>query len=492
MIGTSTPPTIARFGLLLGPLAYLVMVGYVIATRVAYPFELEWMEGGSLQHLFRLQAGLPIYAAPSLEFTAYQYPPFYYYLALLVAKLPGVGWFLPLRLASLAASLGCVTLIVLIIRKHTASLYWGLVGGGLFVATFRAGGAWFDVARVDMVFVFLLLAAHGVLVFFHTREIWSGVLLALAFYSKQTALLVAVPLVAGVAWRRGPRAGIRIASSFLLIAGGTFALEEWRSGGWYGYYVFGLPGQHGLVKPFLEELAYRSARLLEPLPVAVVLGLAHAVLRPRQAWKDDTAVTGVFLLGLVGLSIVARLSYGCYDNVSIPAFAALSIVFGLGGHWFERRFATMVARVGILAACAAQFVLLNFDVRAQIPTPADRAAGQAMVEKLRSVPGDVLIPSHNYLARAAGKAVFAHEVALMEVQGGFSDRVFVPNADLEASLRREVANGRFGAVIMDSKHPMWQPVYEAYQSEPLVYLHERDFMPVTGLPTRPRTLWTPP
>jgi hypothetical protein len=489
---TVTPATILRLGLLVGPVAYLVMVGYVVLARVGYPFELEWMEGGSLQHLLRLQSGLPIYVPPSLEFTPYLYPPFYYYLALLLAKLPGLGWFLPLRLTSVLASLGCLVCIVGIIRKHTASLYWGWVAAGLFLATFRLGGAWFDLARVDMLFVFLLLAAQWALLSGHRGEIWAGALLALAFYTKQTAVAVLLPLVPAVIWRRGWRAGLRLVLPFLAIAGGTTAVEHWRSDGWYSYYVFHLPRQHGLAKPFFEQLALRLGKLFEPLTVATVLGLAHAVVGRRLAWKDDAGLTGIFILGLVGLGLVAGMNFGCYDNANIPAFAGLSLSLGLAGHWLEGKLASDVGRIAVSIACAAQFGILFFDVKAQLPTEADRQAGQAIVQQLRSAPGDVLIPSHNYLAQPAGKTMYAHEIALLEVQGAYTAGAFHVDAELESALRRDLAQTRFSLIVLDGEHPMWQPVFEAYQSAPLVYPHPNDFLPVTGMRTRPRTLWTPP
>ena len=36
--------------------------------RITYPFELEWMEGGSLEHLMRVLRGERLYLRPSLEF----------------------------------------------------------------------------------------------------------------------------------------------------------------------------------------------------------------------------------------------------------------------------------------------------------------------------------------------------------------------------------------------------------------------------------------
>lgn len=492
MSSKASPSTLARGALLIGPVAFLAMVSYVIVARVAYPFQLEWMEGGSLQHLLRVRAGLSLYGPPSLEFTAYQYPPLYYYVSALVARIPGMAGFLPMRLTSVLASLGCVASIGLIIRKQTSSPYWGLVGAGLFVATFRQGGAWFDIARVDMLFVFLLLAAHVALLHCRAGHIWAGVLLGLAFYTKQTALLVALPMVAAVVWRGGWRAGLQMTLPFAVIAAGTTAIEQWRSGGWYAFYVFGLPRQHGLAKPILEQFAFRSAKLLEPVPLAALLATAYAVRGRREAWKPGAETTSVFVLALAGLGLGAKLTHGCFDNVSIPFFAGLSIAVGLAGRWLEAQIAAEAGRAAMLLACAAQFLLLNFDIKEQIPTERDRKAGEALVQQLKGIDGDILIPAHGYLAIAAGKTAFAHEVALLEVQGGFTKVGFASSAGLDASLRSDLAAHRFSAVILDGKHPMWQPVWDAYESTALTYADDRTFLPVTGMPTRPRLLYAIP
>jgi len=146
----------------------------------------------------------------------------------------------------------------------------------------------------------------------------------------------------------------------------------------------------------------------------------------------------------------------------------------------------------MLMACVAQFMILGFDIKKQIPTEADRKAGEALVQRLKRIDGDVLIPAHGYLAHQAGKAMFAHEIALLEVQGEFSEGGFIRNPEFEASLRNEIAVRRFSAVILDGEPQMWQPVFDTYESEPLAYPDDRTFLPITGMRTRPNVWWTPP
>jgi 4-amino-4-deoxy-L-arabinose transferase-like glycosyltransferase len=97
------------------PLAY---VGIALA-RMRFPFELEWMEGGAVDHVRRIMEGHPLYVAPSLAFTPFIYPPLYFYAAALVAKLMGGAGFVPLRLLSFAASLVTMALIFLIVRQDS-------------------------------------------------------------------------------------------------------------------------------------------------------------------------------------------------------------------------------------------------------------------------------------------------------------------------------------------------------------------------------------
>lgn len=45
---------------------YIVAYLIIAIIRLNYPYEIEWMEGGSLIHVDRLLQGLPIYPKPSI------------------------------------------------------------------------------------------------------------------------------------------------------------------------------------------------------------------------------------------------------------------------------------------------------------------------------------------------------------------------------------------------------------------------------------------
>ncbi len=52
-----------------------------------------------------------------------------------------------------------------------------------------------------------------------------------------------------------------------------------------------------------------------------------------------------------------------------------------------------------------------------VPTQQDRAAGDALVAKIKSYSGDVLLLDNNYLALYANKTPYFNEMAMAEVNG---------------------------------------------------------------------------
>ena len=142
---------------ILAALIHFMVVLFIVISRINYRYELEWVEGASLIQVYRIYTGQSLYTQPSIEYIPMVYPPLYFYLAAGLFKITGVS-FLPLKLVSFASTVGCLLIIYYAVKDKTKSALIGLVAAGAFVATFRLGGAWFDIARVDMLFIFLCLA----------------------------------------------------------------------------------------------------------------------------------------------------------------------------------------------------------------------------------------------------------------------------------------------------------------------------------------------
>ncbi len=501
--------SIVKFLLSLAASASLAACAYVMLSRMAYPFELEWMEGGSLVHVWRILNGLPLYTPPSIDFMPFIYQPFYYVVSAFFALFTGFS-FLPLRLVSSLSTLLVIILLYRFTTRETGDRWLGVIAAGLFAGTFRLVGAWFDIARVDMLCTALFLLGA-----YWSRSTQSGsrstqpgprfpvkgslylvpVLFTLAYFTKQPILL---PIAAVLLWQvltRRPGAWRMV----LIFAGLTLAVTlvlHLLTDGWYTYYTYTLAGQHRLI-PTPERAINRLLNTLYQFYPLLLLSIPYFI----ASYLRKAYTAGLFYAALLSslglLAYISRLNPGGYDNVFIQfaAGAALTGALGLGVMFKNLASLTSAARLKqaavLLGALAAvlltlrQFRAGRYDIAAQIPTPADRAAGEALLEALAAVDGEVYNPSFSYLNLFIGKPAYTHTISLWEFEGRFS--IPTPN-NLRQELTEAAQAGRFAGILDDSQHTLLFDVPAVFnETHPL---GEGDlFMPVTGWDNRPETLY---
>ena len=288
-------------------------------ARVNYPYDLEWMEGGTLEHVARVLGGQPLYVAPSLEFTPYIYAPLYYYVAAPFAYLFGLR-LVSLRIVSFAASLGVLALIAALIHGRTRSRLGALIGAGLFAALYDRTGAFFDLARVDSLALFFMLLGVFLLRASERHDVAAGLLLAAAFFTKQSMLLMAGPVVLARAWSlRGPRR-LQCLAAFGAVAAGGSLLLALRTHGWSTYYLFTLPASH----PWVPGGWFRYWRddLFKAVPVAM-LALILVIARARGV-RAARPVELAAVLGSLVEAWSSRVHSGAFSNVLMPVYACLA------------------------------------------------------------------------------------------------------------------------------------------------------------------------
>jgi len=469
-------------------LAYL----RVALARMAYPFELEWIEGGLLQATMRVLEHQPLYARPTLEYVAFNYPPLYPWIAALVSRAVGGGFF-PLRLVSFAASLGCMALIALLVGRETRSRLAPVLAVGLFAATFRISGAWFDVARADSLYLLLLLGGFVSLRLDASRvrsALVSGVLFSLAFLAKQSAPMVVAPMLLYLLWTDRTRFLVLAAVIAAGIGGSTLWLDH-ASGGWFRYFLFDAPRHHPMEMG--RVLAFWPEDVLMRMGLALLVALAGVGPAAGEAPSRRGFYAAMFA-GTAASSWFHRMYPGGYDNVLMPLYATIAILFALGGHevlrWCAGQAAGVRARVtGMLGiASVLQLVALAYNPLAQVPTRADRATGEQFVAGLRAIPGRVLVASQPYLARRAGKPDHFHEMAFIAVvQDGNREA----ETTLARDLERAVRDTAYSVVILSSRGWLGPVVQQGYQQRPEPILGDDTFWPVTGMRTRPEYLFLP-
>src|SRR5438132_2218404 len=133
------PPARGRFPLRVQRVARIIVVAASIVAitpsaavaikRLSYPFDLEWMEGGGVAHVQRVLDGRGLYPRPSLDFVPFIYTPLYWYVSAAAAWVLGTGY-APLRLVSLASSLGCFALVFTLVRRETGATWTGILAAG--------------------------------------------------------------------------------------------------------------------------------------------------------------------------------------------------------------------------------------------------------------------------------------------------------------------------------------------------------------------------
>jgi len=465
-----------------------VFVGAVLVVailRLGYPYELEWMEGGSLQIVQRIMAGQPVYTVPSVNYVPFIYSPLYFYLAAGFSFVVGDG-FLPLRLVSVLAWVASLGLIFQLVKHRTEGQFWPFVGVALFAACFEIGGGWFDLARVDSLYLFFLLLAIYLLDLPQTkpRHTLAGAAFVLAFLTKQSGLLAMLPvllwvLVIGRGWERW---------LMPVVAAGGVAVSvlvlNLLTVGWFNFYVFKLPATHEIAWPLVVE--FWRFDVLAPLPFALLALMSLLVVRQWEVNGEDRDRKWLLLLAVafIGSAYFSRLHAGGWNNVLLPAYAILAIILAAtAGQMFHS--AGPHLRLVLYSVILLQFSLLIFDPRDHLPTAADRLAGDQLVDRLAQSTGPVWLPHHSYLAVRAGHGPTAHAMAIEDVLRGNQ----MPLAELiDQQMRQDIREGRWELIVLDG--PDFDVELAGLYGEPVPAFRDTAvFWTVTGLRTRPELVY---
>jgi hypothetical protein len=474
--------------LLLGAAAFIVVYVAIASERLLYPYELEWMEGGSVAHVQQILDGRRLYHEPNLDFVAFNYMPLYFYVSAAVAAVIGNGFF-ALRLVSLLASLGCFILIFQIVLRRSASAYASIAAAALFAASFRLTGAWFDIARVDSLFLALLLA--GIYLFDSPRAALRSYLspsvLFLSFFTKQTALFVAVGLAVSALLTRRGRERVMFAAVFGSLVGISTIAMNVATEGWFRYYVFGLAASHDVSQARVTGFWTTDLR---DLYVAFVFCFV-AILVPRGSSRlgDRTVQDALLFVSLLVASYLVRIHPVAYTNALMPAAAAVAIYFGVGFAEGARRLEHFpAAKLTLVMSAALQFLALVYSPTSQVPSAADRRAGERLVERVSSLPGEVFWAQHPWYLTEVGKPMQAHEMAVVDI---VRDR---NSTHLREQLQQELAiavdTERYSAFVLDGptfalKPPNFDARYVLADSD----LTGCRFFPVTGTRRKPTYLF---
>lgn len=340
----------------------LLLLANVWVTRVPYPFDLEWMEGGMLAHAWRLDQGLPLYVAPNPDFVPYIYPPGYSAVLAVFGKVFGLSPALG-RVVSLFGTLAAAAAVPFVVTRHSAR-HSGVLGktpgqvldsrvvafcaAVAFLGTYPHTGAFFDLVRPDGLYVGLVAWAIAIGLEDDRRApIVAGLLLWLAFLTKHNAAAFGLPIALGIGVRSGWREAGRFAAAAAVPALLSVAFLQWTSEGRFLTYLLKVPASHPTVEGRIWPGTPRE--LGTPLPIAtgvvamafLWLGMTRQRTFPLPATTFGPVGAGM-VVAAFGTYLVPPPDSGLYNFPSSVAFWAMGAVpVSLGlyavGSWLDRR-----------------------------------------------------------------------------------------------------------------------------------------------------------
>ncbi|RME22693.1 MAG: hypothetical protein D6798_15200, partial [Deltaproteobacteria bacterium] len=155
-----------------------------------------------------------------------------------------------------------------------------------------------------------------------------------------------------------------------------------------------------------------------------------------------------------------------------------------GAHALRRRWSHPLLVLATSVPIAGQVYAGRWALERVVPTDADRAAGDALIERLRAVPEPLLIPHAPWYAVMAGKEPGFHLIALWDIDHGGRLAPFVD--ELDAAL----ADQHWQTIVLPSRR-FRPPLLDAYQQVDTVRYTGRAFYPKTGWQVRPRFIYAP-
>ena len=455
----------ARAAAAIAGLAVIGAYAGIALARLGYPGHLEILEENSLLEVQRIMSGQQPYPAPSASFVPDGYTPLYFAVSAAAASVFGQSY-LSLRLVSLVASLVCFALLARLVERETRSRAAGVAAAGLLAATYFAADTWFDLARVDS--LFLALSVAGLYAARRADRtggaIVTGLLLGAAFCTKQTALAEGVAVIGALAAGPRRRLAVPAAAAWAAVAGGSTLVLGLASHGWYVYYVFEQMSQHALSSANASQ--FWIGELLPTLGIAI----CAAVLGSRR-------MPLVLLAGCAALAVEAfasRAQTGSNVEDLLPVYTVVAVLAGLamggqpvpprggasrlarlaglarlarftrwrrgtGGRWVPVVVSGLVAvQIGVLAG--------GFRLSQAFPPDADLIAGQRLEAAARALGGTVAIPAAPEIAVMAGLPPTEDTVAAADVLRASGQRA---KAIFAASLARAVAAQEYSAIITE-------------------------------------------
>jgi len=457
----------------------------------------EWGEGAGLNQILRIYDGQALFVKPSIGYSALVYTPIYYYLSAALSYLikPAL---LAARLISLICTIATAAVLYRMVKMRTDNPLAAWFSSALYISCYYISDGFFDLARVDALYVFLVLAAFYLFLNSRTKVdyFFAGMVIAIGFFVKQSALIVFLPLTFYLLKANWEKTWILLPVITLAILIPVVVLNQ-ISDGWFGYYAFELPSEHGF--SLLAAMNFWLGDLMRYLGIALGFSAVYVIFSfaslkelgsvgSKQKSEEfgnsdrqvggDVLLTVLFACGALVASWLTRSTNGGGANNVMLAYSAVALLFGLGinrAQSFVNTQEENAVKFQLLIAViiAIQFLGLIYNPFKLIPTQGEIAANRALFAEIRNASGPVLIPYRSNLSHEAGKGSQIHAVNLFELTGYFLGEFRPEGRMILSQIQQNICDQTYSMIILDQPMPWFQDQIDiAYQLRSIDLLPE--------------------
>ncbi|MFZ0546360.1 MAG: hypothetical protein WAM60_13025, partial [Candidatus Promineifilaceae bacterium] len=421
----------------------------------------------------------------------------------------------PMRLLSFIATMLTAVLIFYIGRRESGDWAVSLVGAALFLAGYRITGGWYEVARVDPLYNFLMMAGIACAIYgrkSHRLAGLAGLLLALSFLTKQNGLFAAA-VTEGYLFLVSPEDTLWFGLAFTLTAVPPVLFLLLTTNGWFTHYVVDV----AYASPIDRSRIFDTVRIqlfgtmLIPWLAYLLAGITAVF---KEKWRVIQNQPWLLFIGMaLFISISGRASVGGALNNLIPAWAFLclapallaGIIAKLPNAQTDYSRRLLASRTAwqyspLYLALIFQFsltlgtplALLKGELRPGIyrPTEAMKTAGDDFVERLEGIDGPVWVMMHPYYALLTGQ-----EEPGVHIQSLWHARLR-GETPLPDDLVGRIQSHYYAAIVSDNSGDFERdPPLEALLNacyRPASTLTAADApITITGVPLRPQVIYVP-
>jgi hypothetical protein len=382
---------------------------YVFASRLTYPMDLEWIEGGTLYVAYRFMRGQPVYTALDQGFLPFPYPPLYTVIVGSVGRLVGLDYWTGRAISALSFVLVCVVLgraVYLRGGSRRTAIPLAAAAVAMCAAGYPVVGGWYDVGRIDSMALAWPVLAAGIVDgerITRGRALAAALVMTAALYTKQNAIIYVAWIHLFVLmrdWRRSPQMGLATGCLCLV----PLLILQATTKGWFWYWLFAMGDQRVDRARAWEGLWTLLAFAPQLFGVPSLFLLAFL---GRRLSASSVLWTGMLASGVVAGLLAYMVPAGYLNNLIPPVVLAGPVTLlvaadALPGVRVSPSRAALAWTL-VFALIAGWLLYARYDVGPFLPSRAQWRQARDMDALVRELPGGVLVPNHPFVAVHAGK-----------------------------------------------------------------------------------------